>query len=123
MRYHHLRCCRNPTFLRIPFFSVFFHFLCDLCDSLSHCAHQNPRGESHMAYQLPPLPYAYDALDPYIDEATMKLHHDKHHQAYVTNLNGAIDKHPDLGSKSPEDRSEERRVGKECRSRCAPHHR
>ncbi len=56
-----------------------------------------------MAYELPALPYAYDALEPYIDEATMKLHHDKHHQTYVTNLNGAIDKHPDLGSSTPED--------------------
>ena len=54
-----------------------------------------------MAYELPPLPYDYAALEPYIDEATMKLHHDKHHQAYVTNLNGAIDKHPDLGLQIP----------------------
>ena len=51
-----------------------------------------------MAYELPPLPYDYAALEPYIDEATMKLHHDKHHQTYVTNLNGAVEKHPDLGS-------------------------
>ncbi|HEV8194678.1 MAG TPA: superoxide dismutase [Ktedonobacterales bacterium] len=43
-----------------------------------------------MAYELPPLPYAYNALEPYIDEQTMQLHHDKHHQAYVTNLNNAI---------------------------------
>jgi Fe-Mn family superoxide dismutase len=56
-----------------------------------------------MAYELPPLPYDYNALEPYIDEATMKLHHDKHHQAYVTNLNGAVDKHPELGKKTPED--------------------
>ncbi len=56
-----------------------------------------------MAYELPPLPYDYAALEPHIDEATMKLHHDKHHQAYVTNLNGAVDKHPDLGKKSPEE--------------------
>ncbi len=56
-----------------------------------------------MAFELPPLPYAYDALEPTIDEATMKLHHDKHHQAYVTNLNGAVDKHPDLGKKTPEE--------------------
>ena len=56
-----------------------------------------------MAFELPPLPYDYAALEPFIDEATMKLHHDKHHQTYVTNLNGAIEKHPELGSKSPEE--------------------
>ena len=56
-----------------------------------------------MAYELPPLPYAYNALDPHIDDATMHFHHDKHHAAYVTNLNAAIEKHPELGSKSPED--------------------
>ena len=56
-----------------------------------------------MAYELPPLPYAYDALEPTVDEATVRLHHDKHHQTYVTNLNGAIEKHPELGSKSPEE--------------------
>ncbi|HXB62255.1 MAG TPA: superoxide dismutase, partial [Acidobacteriaceae bacterium] len=54
-----------------------------------------------MAYELAPLPYAYNALEPHIDEATMKLHHDKHHQTYVTNLNAAIEKHPVLGSKQP----------------------
>jgi superoxide dismutase, Fe-Mn family len=43
-----------------------------------------------MAYELPPLPYDYNALEPYIDEETMHLHHDKHHQAYVTNLNTAL---------------------------------
>jgi Fe-Mn family superoxide dismutase len=52
-----------------------------------------------MAYELPPLPYDYAALEPHIDAETMKFHHDKHHQAYVTNLNGAIEKHPELGSK------------------------
>ena len=52
-----------------------------------------------MAYELAPLPYDYAALEPHIDEATMKLHHDKHHQAYVTNLNAAIEKHPELGTK------------------------
>jgi len=43
-----------------------------------------------MAYELPPLPYGYNALEPYIDEETMHLHHDKHHQAYVNNLNTAL---------------------------------
>jgi Fe-Mn family superoxide dismutase len=56
-----------------------------------------------MAFELPPLPYDYAALEPTIDEATMKLHHDKHHQAYVTNLNGAVEKHPELGQKTPEE--------------------
>ena len=56
-----------------------------------------------MAYELPPLTYDYAALEPHIDAETMKLHHDKHHAAYVNNLNGAIEKHPDLGKHSPED--------------------
>lgn len=55
-----------------------------------------------MAFELPKLPYAVDALEPYIDAQTMTIHHDKHHQAYVTNLNGAIEKHPELASKSLE---------------------
>ena len=53
-----------------------------------------------MAQEVPPLPYAYNALEPHIDEQTMHLHHDKHHQAYVTNLNAALDKHPELAGKS-----------------------
>jgi len=56
-----------------------------------------------MAYEVPPLPYAYNALEPHIDEQTMHLHHDKHHAAYVTKLNGAVEKYPDLGKKSAED--------------------
>lgn len=52
--------------------------------------------------ELPKLEYAYDALEPYIDARTMEIHHTKHHNAYVTNLNGAIDKHPELASKSLE---------------------
>ncbi len=56
-----------------------------------------------MAFELPKLPYAVDALEPYIDAQTMTIHHDKHHQAYITNLNGAIEKHPELGKKSLED--------------------
>jgi Fe-Mn family superoxide dismutase len=56
-----------------------------------------------MTYTLPDLPYAYDALEPYIDEETMHLHHDKHHNTYVTNLNAAIEKHPELGGKTVEE--------------------
>ena len=54
-------------------------------------------------HELPPLPYAYDALEPHIDEQTMRIHHDKHHQAYVNNLNAALENHPDLQAKSVED--------------------
>jgi Fe-Mn family superoxide dismutase len=56
-----------------------------------------------MAHSLPPLPYPTDALEPHIDKMTMEIHHGKHHQAYVTNLNAALDKHPELQSKSIED--------------------
>jgi Fe-Mn family superoxide dismutase len=55
--------------------------------------------EQPMAYELPPLPYAFDALEPNIDAKTMEIHHDRHHQAYVTNLNAAIEG-TDLGSMS-----------------------
>lgn len=53
-----------------------------------------------MAFELPPLPYAHDALEPFIDTATMQIHHGKHHNAYVTNLNNALNGHPDLQGKS-----------------------
>lgn len=56
-----------------------------------------------MAYTLPDLPYGYDALEPYIDVETMHLHHDKHHNTYVTNLNAAIEKYPELGEQSIEE--------------------
>ncbi|WP_242071979.1 superoxide dismutase [Nostoc sp. FACHB-110] len=55
------------------------------------------------AIELPPLPYAYDALEPHIDAKTMQFHHDKHHAAYVKNLNAALDKHPELKNKSVEE--------------------
>ena len=58
---------------------------------------------THVGYEVPPLPYAYEALEPFIDKETMHLHHDKHHQAYVTNANGAFEKHPELASKSADD--------------------
>ena len=56
-----------------------------------------------MAHEVPALPYDYTALEPHIDEQTMRIHHDKHHAAYVTNLNAALEKHPDLQNKSIEE--------------------
>ncbi len=56
-----------------------------------------------MAYELAPLPYDYAALEPFIDSETMKLHHDKHHQAYINNVNGALANYPDLAAKSVDD--------------------
>jgi len=58
--------------------------------------------EGFVAHVLPPLPYAYDALEPYIDKLTMEIHHDKHHNAYVTNLNKALEAHADLQALSVE---------------------
>lgn len=55
-----------------------------------------------MAYQLDPLPYSFEALEPFIDSQTMQIHHDKHHAAYINNLNGALEKHPELETKSLE---------------------
>jgi len=56
-----------------------------------------------MAYELPPLPYDYKALEPHIDEQTMRIHHDKHHAAYIAKANDALKDHPDLAKKSVED--------------------
>ena len=56
-----------------------------------------------MAYELAPLPYDYAALEPFIDAETMKLHHDKHHQAYINNVNAALANYPDLAAKSVDD--------------------
>lgn len=56
-----------------------------------------------MAFTLPPLPYDFAALEPHIDAKTMEIHHDKHHAAYVTNLNAAIEKAPELAGKSLDD--------------------
>ena len=55
-----------------------------------------------MAYQLPPLPYAYDALEPHIDARTMEIHHTKHHQAYINNVNKALEGKPELENMSVE---------------------
>ena len=56
-----------------------------------------------MAYTLPELPYAYDALEPHIDARTMEIHHSKHHQAYISKANAALEGHDDLAAKSIED--------------------
>src|SRR5690606_3152423 len=58
---------------------------------------------SIMAHELPALPYANNALEPHIDEQTMMIHHDRHHNTYVTNLNNALEGHADLAAKSVED--------------------
>ena len=56
-----------------------------------------------MSFTLPPLPYAFNALEPHLDAMTMEIHHDKHHQAYITNLNKALESAPDLAGKSLEE--------------------
>lgn len=56
-----------------------------------------------MPFELPPLPYPHEALEPHISKRTMEFHHDKHHAAYVNNLNAALEKHPDLQNKSIEE--------------------
>ncbi|QDU11404.1 superoxide dismutase [Gimesia aquarii] len=56
-----------------------------------------------MSYSLPDLPYAYDALEPHIDAKTMEIHHTKHHQAYISKANAALEGHSDLAAKSIED--------------------
>ena len=56
-----------------------------------------------MKYELPKLPYSYDALEPYIDAKTMEIHHSKHHQAYVDKLNAVLEKYPDLAEKKLEE--------------------
>ena len=56
-----------------------------------------------MAYSLPELPYAYDALEPHIDARTMEIHHSKHHQAYINNVNKALEAHAGLAAKTVED--------------------
>ena len=73
--------------------------------------------EGHVAHVLPPLPYPADALEPYIDKMTMEIHHDKHHGAYVTNLNKALEGHADLQALSIEELLEQsRRVPENIRT-------
>src|SRR5260370_7511801 len=78
--------------------------------------------EVKMAHELPPLPYDYTALEPTIDEKTMHLHHDMHHAAYVKNLNAALDKHPELHKKTPEDLLRDLNAIPEDIRRPLPHH-
>ncbi|KKS76122.1 superoxide dismutase [Candidatus Gottesmanbacteria bacterium RIFCSPLOWO2_02_FULL_42_29] len=56
-----------------------------------------------MTYSLPPLPYSYDSLEPYIDAQTMEIHHSKHHQAYITNLNAVLAKYPQIADRKLEE--------------------
>jgi Fe-Mn family superoxide dismutase len=88
-----MKCCGNQTFTGT------------VLPTLRHKAGQtcDKHRRIPLAHELPPLPYDYAALEPYIDETTMHLHHDKHHQAYVNNLNAAIEKHPELDKRSAED--------------------
>jgi len=66
-------------------------------------ASAEPPQQATAPYSVPLLPYGYDALEPYIDTQTMHLHHDKHHAAYVKNLNAALADYPELGKLSPDD--------------------
>jgi superoxide dismutase len=74
-------------------------FFCDKLEAEKYLS----KGENSMKHELPKLPYSYDALEPFIDTMTMTIHHTKHHQAYVDNLNAALDKHPELYARSLED--------------------
>ena len=69
-----------------------------------------------MAHELPALPYAHDALEPFIDTMTMQIHHGKHHATYVTNLNAALEQYPELQKHGVEDLI--RKIGRaSCRER------
>jgi superoxide dismutase, Fe-Mn family len=79
-------------------------FALDSCASAENApavSQTTPKAQD--VYSVPPLPYAYDALEPHIDQATMQFHHDKHHATYVKNLNAALDKHPELKSQTVEE--------------------
>src|SRR6266550_5489923 len=71
--------------------------------ALHPSATEAAQGSASGPFTVPPLAYAFDALEPHIDARTMEIHHDKHHAAYVANANAALEKHPELGSKTVED--------------------
>src|ERR1039457_3436285 len=71
-------------------------------EGLGQAAAATPPPAPTGPFTLPPLPYAYDALEPSFDAETMHLHHDKHHQTYVNNLNAAVAAHPELAGKTVE---------------------
>jgi Fe-Mn family superoxide dismutase len=75
--------------------------------------------ETEMAFELPKLGYAYDALEPHIDARTMEIHHTKHHNTYITNLNGAVDKTPELAGKSLVDLLSDLNAVRSCTHRCS----
>ena len=82
--------------------------VCATATTLRTVSAQSSAGPAPVAavtgpYTLPPLPYAFDALEPHIDALTMQIHHDKHHAAYVANLNKAVAEFPELGKKRVED--------------------
>jgi len=68
--------------------------------ALSKPAHAQDSSSPYSPFTLPPLPYAFDALEPFIDTRTMEIHHDKHHRAYVNQLNKAVAAHPELSTQS-----------------------
>jgi len=71
--------------------------------SVAHSESNLKLEEKPVPFTVPPLPYSFDALEPYIDAKTMEIHHDKHHGAYVTNVNKALEGHADLQAKSIDD--------------------
>jgi len=84
------------------FARAFVNLECSVVEQTAGYELKIKRKETYMAYELPPLPYAKDALEPNIDAQTMEIHHDKHHKAYVDNVNKAIAGKPDLEKKTVE---------------------
>src|SRR6266481_5147266 len=94
----HRRLCRPASSARMP--SAWrYHPIRTEEASMAQQQATTPQKEGPLAHVLPPLPYAPDALEPYIDKQTMEIHHGKHHQAYLTNLNKALEQAPQLADK------------------------